>query len=93
MTQLPLRVLQTGTQEPLRESRELKAGPLTVLYEDGGLRYVRWGQREVLRRVYVAVRDRNWNTLPTALTELRIEAGADAFELSFNADCIRGDIQ
>ena len=92
MTTLPLRVLHTGTEEPLRESRELQAGPLSVLYEDGGLRYVRWGPREILRRVYVAVRDRHWNTVPTALSELRVNATADAFELSFNAECRRGDI-
>jgi len=93
VTTLPLRVLHTGTEEPLRESRELKAGPLTVLYEDGGLRYIRWGQREILRRIYVAVRDRNWGTVPTSVTELRINPGADAFEISFNADCVRGEIQ
>jgi hypothetical protein len=90
---LPLRILHTGTEVPLCETRELRAGPLTLLYEEGGLRYIRWGQREVLRRIYVAVRDRNWDTLPTTLTELRIEAGADAFDISFNADCVRGDIQ
>ena len=92
MTTLPLRVLQTGTEEPLHEWRELQAGPLGVLYEDGGLRYVRWGQREILRRVYVAVRDRHWNTVPTAISELRVHATPDSFELSFNAECRRGDI-
>ena len=92
MNNLPLRVLQTGTEEPLRESRELRAGPLSALYEDGGLRYVRWGPREILRRIYVAVRDRNWGTVPTALTDLRLNAGPDSFDLSFTADCRRGDI-
>jgi hypothetical protein len=90
---LPLRVLHTGTEEPLRETRELQAGSLSLLYEDGGIRYVRWGAREILRRVYVAVRDRHWGTVPTVLSDLRINAGADSFDLSFNADCSRGDIQ
>jgi len=92
VTTLPLRVLHTGTEEPLRETRELQAGPLTVLYEDGGLRGIRWGSREILRRITVAVRDRNWNTVPTAVSDLRIDASAGAFEVSFNAECRRGDL-
>lgn len=92
MSSLPLRVLYTGTEEPLRETRELKAGPLTVLYEDGGLRYVRWGQLELLRRIYVAVRDRHWGTVPSAVRDLRIQTAPDAFDLSFTVDCRRGDI-
>ncbi len=34
---------------------ELRAGPLSMRFENGGLRYVRLGRYEVLRRVYVAV--------------------------------------
>jgi hypothetical protein len=93
VSNLPLRVLHTGTEEPLRESRELKAGPLTVLYEDGGLRYVRWGPREILRRIYVAVRDRNWGTVPSTVSDFRLQTGADTFDLTFTAECRRGDIQ
>jgi hypothetical protein len=89
---LPLRVLHTGTEEPLREARELRAGPISVLYEDGGLRYVRWGAREILRRIYVAVRDRNWGTVPTLVTDLRIDEGPDAFAVTFTADSRRADV-
>lgn len=92
MKTLPLRVLYTGTEEPLRETRELRAGPLTALYEDGSLRYIRWGQREILRRIYVAVRDRNWNTVPTTLGDVRIDSYLEKFEISFSAECRRGDI-
>ena len=92
MTTLPLRVLHTGTEEPLRETRELRAGPLSVLYEDGGLRYVRWGSTEILRRIYVAVRNRNWGTVPSAVTGLRVDAGADGFGVTFNVECRSGDI-
>jgi hypothetical protein len=92
VTTLPLRVLHTGPEEPIRETRELRSGPLSVLYEDGGLRYVRWGSTEILRRVYVAVRDRNWGTVPAVVTDLRVDAGADAFGVTFNVECRSGDI-
>lgn len=64
---------------------ELRAGPLRVLFEDGGLRYVRLGAREVLRRVYVAVRDRSWDTVPAEVGALKVDARADSFDVSFQA--------
>lgn len=90
---LPLRVLYTGTEEPLRETRELRSGLLTALYEDGGLRYVRWGAREIIRRIYVAVRDRNWGTIPASLSNVRIQSSLEAFDITFNAESHRGEIQ
>jgi hypothetical protein len=92
MKSLPLRVLHTGTEEPLRETRELRAGTLTALYEDGSLRYVRWGAREILRRIYVAVRDRNWGTVPVSLSNVRIDATLESFDIAFTGHCKRGEI-
>jgi len=89
---LPLRVLYTGTEEPLRETRELRSGLLTALYEDGSLRYVRWGAREILRRIYVAVRDRNWGTVPAVLSNLKVDASLESFEITFDAECRRNEI-
>jgi hypothetical protein len=89
---LPLRVLYTGTEEPLRETRELRSGLLTALYEDGSLRYIRWGSREILRRIYVAVRDRNWGTIPATLSDLRVESTLETFDITFTAECKRGEI-
>ena len=48
----------------LTELTELRAGPLRMLYDNGGLRYIKWGEREILRRIYIALRDRNWETIP-----------------------------
>ncbi len=81
-----------GTEDPLPEARPLRAGPLSMLLEDGGLRHVRWGDREVLRRVYAAVRDRNWDTVPAVISGLEVQAGAASFKASFVADCRRGEI-
>lgn len=92
MKSLPLRVLYTGTEEPLRETRELRSGLLTALYEDGSLRYIRWGSREILRRIYVAVRDRNWGTVPAVLSDVRIESTLETFEITFTAECKRAEI-
>ena len=58
---LPRSVLYYGSEELLPEPIELRAGPLAMIFETGNafLRYIRLGNREILRGIYVAVRDRN----------------------------------
>ena len=83
---LPKNVLYYGKEDPLPEQTELRAGPLTVVYEDGNIRYVKYGDREILRRVYVAIRDRNWGTVLPRLSKVQIEAGADSFRVTYEVD-------
>ncbi|TLS51004.1 hypothetical protein FE782_16555 [Paenibacillus antri] len=71
---------------------ELRAGPLSVALEDGTLRYVRAGGREVVRQVYVAVRDRNWGTVPPRFTMYDVRQAADGFEARLAAETAQGDI-
>jgi hypothetical protein len=72
----------------------LWAGPLALAFDpsSGWLRHVRLGDREVLRAVYPAVRDRFWNTLPNAVSDLTVEEAGGGFRLGFNAECRRGPI-
>ena len=44
----------------LLPSKTLKAGKLTCMYEAGNLRYIKWGNSEIIRMIYGAVRDENW---------------------------------
>ena len=39
--------------------RVLRAGPLSVIFDAGDLRYIKLGEREVIRRIYAAVRNSN----------------------------------
>ena len=92
MPTLPKNVLYYGTDVPLPEQVELHAGPLSVLFEDGDLRYIRYGDREVVRRIYVAVRDRNWGTVPPRLTNLKIERSANSFQITYDCQHQQGDV-
>ena len=74
-----------GTGEELPERIPLWAGPLTMLYEAGQLRYVRLGDWEVVRMVYAAVRDHNWLTVPGIIENERCDIRSDAFQISY--DC------
>lgn len=83
---LPPNVLCYGKDEPMPERTLLRAGPLTLFWESGDLRYIRLGDVEVLRRIYVAVRDRNWGTAPARLSDVRMDVGADAFHIRFSVE-------
>jgi hypothetical protein len=73
-------------------ARTLNAGPLTLLYDEGDIRRVRLGAREIIRRIYFALRDRNWDTVPTVRRNERIEAGADWFRIRYEAECRQGAV-
>ncbi|MCY7353281.1 MAG: hypothetical protein LH606_21910 [Cytophagaceae bacterium] len=74
MTQNELRY---GFAEPLPTARTLRVGPLTMLYESGFLRYIRWGEHELIRMIYFTVRDENWGTPQPILTDERIECDGE----------------
>ncbi len=61
----------------------IRAGAMTVEFGDGELRYFRIGEKEVLRRVYVAVRDSEWRTIPGRVTGLHSEIETHSFYLVF----------
>jgi hypothetical protein len=77
----------SGAGQP--ERLRLRAGPLEAEFEpqSGFLRWVRVGDREVVRGVYAAVRDRNWNTVEPVVRDLVAEIAADGFTIGFTADC------
>ena len=92
MSALPKNVLYYGREEAPPEQVPLRAGPLSMVFEEGALRYVRLGDREVLRGIYAAVRDHNWDTVPAALSDVRIDARDDSFDVSFTADHRQGEV-
>ncbi|MBK8047885.1 MAG: hypothetical protein IPK16_12585 [Anaerolineales bacterium] len=77
-------ILLYGSDEPLPERLTLHAGPVTLTWEEGDLRTVKYCDKEVLRRVYVAIRDRNWGTVPNEITNLQISTYQAGFHISFD---------
>jgi hypothetical protein len=74
-----------GRDEPPVERREVRAGPLTAELDGPDLRYVRYGGVEVVRRLYAAIRDRNWGTVPPELTNVELDVADNSFSLRFEA--------
>jgi D-apionolactonase len=79
-------VLLYGKDESLPERMKLRSGPLSMIYENGDLRYIRYGDREVIRRIYVAIRDRNWGTVPPNFSNVQIDIGTNAFRISYDVE-------
>ena len=77
---------------PNAEQLTLRAGPLSLIYVAGDLRYIKLGEHELLRRLYVAVRDRNWGTVPAVLSNVRAEVGPDSFRIGYDAEHTQGDV-
>jgi D-apionolactonase len=85
-------VICHGRPEPLPVRTELRAGPLTAVFTAGELRYLRLGSTEVLRRIYMALRDQNWGTVPAALSNLTIDRQEQSFRIRYLADHREGGI-
>ncbi|HVR75429.1 MAG TPA: hypothetical protein VMT52_13930, partial [Planctomycetota bacterium] len=91
-TRLSRLVLRQGSDEAPPPLVPLRAGPLTLVLEGPDLRYIRLGDVEIVRRLHVSVRDRNWGTVAPRLSNVVVEKHADSFRVSFDAESREGEI-
>ncbi|HYB03634.1 MAG TPA: hypothetical protein VED17_04180 [Nitrososphaerales archaeon] len=89
---IPRDILVFGSSQYMPSRRELRAGPLSAILQDGMIRYVRIGDVEIVRRLYMALRDQNWNTIPTTFSDCKYDVRGDSFEITFTAENKRGEI-
>jgi hypothetical protein len=61
----------------------IQAGPISAFYNNGFLRYLQAGGTEIVRMLYFAVRDSNWNTIPAVIKDEVIELKADSFSIQY----------
>ena len=85
-------VLYYGKEDSLPEQIPLRAGPLSLIYEQGDLRYIKLGDREVIRRVYVAIRDQNWGTVQPFFANVRMDITGDSFLISYDVENKLGEV-
>ncbi len=83
-----------GSSTPASERIDVRAGPLRMVFEprDAFLRYVSLRDREILRGLYSAVRDRNWDTVLPVVSGVTVQAGDDHFQIAFDSICEKGEI-
>jgi D-apionolactonase len=61
-------------------------GQLQVTYHNGFIRNIRYGDHEIVRMAYFALRDENWDTLEPHIRNQAIDRDANSFQVSY--DCI-----
>jgi hypothetical protein len=91
---------QEGSASPLADEVHaapqlavpLRAGPLRAIFDCGQLRWIRLGEREVLRAIYFALREPSWATVPGRLFDLTIEAEPESFRIRFVSRHRRGPV-
>jgi hypothetical protein len=89
---LPDYAVLHGVDASPQDLRILRAGLLTVALDGIDVRYVRAGTVEVVRRIYAAVRDRNWNTVPGRVSDLEIDDRGDSFDVRYHVHHVSQDV-
>ncbi len=74
---------------------EVRCGSLSFHFDPitGFVRHVKWNGLEVLNQIYAVVRDENWGTVPTRISNVIVESEADAFKVNFDAVCKQGSVE
>ena len=62
----------------------LHAGPIQMLYESGFLRYIKYGETEILRMIYFALRDENWATLSCNIEQEKADIQAGHYTIEYD---------
>ena len=80
--------------QPATAPLTLQAGPLSLLFEPklGFVRYIRFGEHEVLRGIYAAVRDSVWGTVAPNVTNVVTDVRPEGFSITFDVACRRDEI-
>lgn len=87
-----IRILRDGNEKETGMTRILHAGPVSVTLENGTLRYIRVGDVELVRQIYVAIRDRNWDTIPPRFIKEEISSTDRSFIVRFTVEHEDGHI-
>ena len=75
------RIKAHGSPEALPKQTLLKAGQLEVTYENGCIRWIRLGNTEIIRMIYSAVRNQNWETIEPIIESEIFEIGENSFKI------------
>jgi hypothetical protein len=77
--------LLRGRDDPPPGRTELRAGPVRVVLDGIDLRELAVGDVPLVDRIYVAVRDRDWGTVPAQISDLDVRSTGAGFAISFTA--------
>lgn len=68
----------------------IKAGPLEILFDNGAIRYIKYESIELVRGIYSALRDENWDTIVAEIHYQSFKVMDKSFIIAFKAIHKRG---
>jgi hypothetical protein len=80
-----IKLFGTDLEDP--KPKELRAGPLTAMLDNGSLRYIKLDGIEVLRAIAFLVRDENWGTYTPRISNQKIRQTSKGFSVAYDAHC------
>ncbi|MFP4562916.1 MAG: hypothetical protein ACLFRY_06355 [Spirochaetia bacterium] len=89
----PRTVLTAGRKVLPPKPCILRAGPVSLSYAEGAVRYLTAGEKECIRGIYSALRDRNWETVEGRIENEIIDQRGDDFSVSFDSIHKEGNIE
>lgn len=63
----------------------LQAGPFSMIYENGFLRHLSYGDTEVVRMIYYAFRDENWGTFGKVMEDEVVVKEKNSFSVRYSS--------
>jgi hypothetical protein len=81
-----------GKHDENPKSLIIKAGQLSMVFENGNLRYISKGKCEIIRMIYSAIRDKEWLTVNPVISDEDIELNEDSFRIRYSCLYKYGDI-
>jgi len=85
-------IIYYGSKNNLPKVVKLRSGPLNLSYENGCIRQIKCGKTEVIRKIYFAIRDQNWNTIEGVINNEVINSRNNSFNLEFSSVHEENDI-
>jgi hypothetical protein len=79
--------LYYGEARQPSKAYDLSAGPIRLKFQDGELRYLRVGDKEIVRRIYFAVRNSKWNTSMPVFSVMNVKQEKNGFTIDLKAAC------
>jgi hypothetical protein len=85
--------------ESIATASELRAGPVRLTFKDGELRYLKVGDREIVRRIYFCIRQADWEPPMPQFELIELTRQDDSFEINMRATygydsaCFRSEIR
>lgn len=68
---------------PFLPAQQIKVGNIELMYEQGRVRYIKYRGQEVLRMIYPALRDENWETIKPEMQHESISVNEKGFVISY----------